>query len=207
MNNIIENIHVKIEKNINFNRKDCYNLYNEIYSFLKYNELSKRLMSDFQNFINENKSLPNHVLYNFETNNFKKTTDPQIEARKREKRKAFLRNANKNYFIKDNRLYFKYKFNNKSLDKMIPYIYEINNIFYNAHISLKVHCTFKKAKNNLLEGSYYYEGITLDLKNYIQNCSRCQATRGLKPVKVPQSPIISNGPHDEYQMDFLVSTF
>ena len=84
---------------------------------------------------------------------------------------------------------------------MIPFIFELNNIFYNAHILLNIHCTFKKSKKNILEGDFYYEGITADLKNYIVNCERCQATRGLKPVQVPEYPIISNGPHDEYQMD------
>ena len=84
---------------------------------------------------------------------------------------------------------------------MNPYIYEINNIFYNAHIFLDVHCSFKKSKKNILDGPYYYVGITTDLKNYIINCERCQATRGLKTVQVPERPIISNGPHNEYHMN------
>lgn len=49
--------------------------------------------------------------------------------------------------------------------KVIPYINEVNNIFYNAHVYLDIHCTFKKSKNNLLHGEYYYAGITKDIKN------------------------------------------
>ena len=72
---------------------------------------------------------------------------------------------------------------------MIPYINEVNNIFYNEYVYLDIHFTFKKSKNNLLHGEYYYAGITKDLKNYIVNCGRCQASRGLKNVQVPEAPL------------------
>lgn len=52
-----------------------------------------------------------------------------------------------------------------------------------------------------MEGEFYYETITADLKRFISNCERCDATRHLKKVNVPERAIINEGPRDEYQMD------
>ena len=74
--------------------------------------------------------------------------------------------------------------------KKIPYIYELNNIFYNAHFT-DLHCTFKKSKKNLLEGEFYYETITTYLKRIISNCDRCDATRLSKKVNLQENAIIN----------------
>ena len=60
---------------------------------------------------------------------------------------------------------------------------------------------FKTAKLNFLKSEYYYEGITQDLKLYIEKCNKCNAIKNLKPINLPEKAIIKNGPRDEYQMD------
>lgn len=97
--------------------------------FLKYNELPKRICSEFQIFSKENKNISNKLLYNFKCNNFKAKNNKNIEDRKKEKRKKFRRLVKKKYFLKDERLIYKYKFNNKIKEKLIPYVHEVNTIF------------------------------------------------------------------------------
>ena len=84
------------------------------------------MQSEFQTFLEDNKSLPTNILYNFSINNYKPKNDIKIEKRKKEKRKLFRQNANKNFFLQNNRLFYKYKYNNNIKEKMIPYIYEIS---------------------------------------------------------------------------------
>lgn len=83
---------------------------------------------------------------------------------------------------------------------MIPYTYEVFNILFNAHVQT-VHIPFHKAKTNLLNGDFYYEGITTDLKEFINECPKCQAINKLNKVNIPLKPIIDKGPRYEYQMD------
>ena len=104
--------------------------------------------------------------------------------RKQKKRKKFRKLAKNKYFIKEGRLYYKYELKKETNFKKIPYIYELNNLFYNAHVT-DLHCTFKKSKKNILEGEFYYKTITTDLKRFISNCERCDATRHLTKVNIP----------------------
>ena len=170
-NNNILKIHEKIEKDItklkktdiknsikneffkytyvNYNHKKSLNLYNE-FNYLKYKQIPTRMQSEFQTFLEDNKSLPTNILYNFSINNYKPKNDIKIENRKKEKRKLFRKNTNKNFFLKNYRLFYKYKYNNNIKEKMIPYIYEINNIFYNAHIFLDVALFIQKIKKKYI---------------------------------------------------------
>ena len=119
-NNNIQKIHEKIEKEktklkktdiknsikkeffkytyVNYNHKESLNLYNEILKCLKYKQISTRMQSEFQTFLEDNKSLPTNILYNFSINNYKPKNHIKIENRKKEKRKLFRKNANKNFF-------------------------------------------------------------------------------------------------------------
>ena len=74
--------------------------------------------------------------------------------------------------------------------KKIPYIYELNNIFYNAHFTDYI-ALLKNQKKNLLEGEFYYETITTYLKRFISNCDRCDATRLSKKVNLQENAIIN----------------
>ena len=75
----------------------------------------------------------------------------------------------------------------------------MNNLLYYSHVK-EVHCNFKKSKENLFESEFYFEGCTVELKNFIENCPLCEATKNLKIINTPEKPIIDKGPHDEYQM-------
>ena len=98
----------------------------DIKKYLKYKQIPTRMQSEFQTFLEDNKSLPTNILYNFSINNYKPKNDIKIENRKKEKRKLFRKNTNKNFFLKNYRLFYKYKYNNNIKEKMIPYIYEIS---------------------------------------------------------------------------------
>ncbi len=104
------------------------------------------------------------------------------------------------YFIQNERLYYKHKVRDKILEKKIPYIYERNIVFYDAHIN-ETYISFGEAKENILNSEYYYEGITKDLKKYIDNCNKCNETKKFKANKSSEKAIIKNGRRDEYQID------
>ena len=108
--------------------------------------------------------------------------------------------SKKNYFIKDNRLYYKYKHNNIIKEKKIPYKYEVPIILYNAHVQ-EFHVCYNKSKNILNEGEYYFERITSELKKYITECPKCNALKNLKTVNVPEKVVLNEGPRYEIQLD------
>lgn len=58
-------------------------------------------------------------------------------------------------------------------------------------------------KQNILNGDYYFEGISTVLKKFIDSCPKCQANKNLKLINVPEKVILNNDPHDEIQMDIL----
>ena len=70
------------------------------------------------------------------------------EQKKKEKRKKF-RTLSKKYKIVKNRLVYTYKYNNKNIEKKIPYIIELDDILYNAHVGL-IYNGYEKAKKVLL---------------------------------------------------------
>ena len=57
--------------------------------------------------------------------------------------------------MKENLLYYNYKYNYKIKEKKIPYIIEVYNRLYITHIS-DIYCNYKKSKVNLLDDEYYY---------------------------------------------------
>lgn len=69
-------------------------------------------------------------------------------------RKAF-RKLSKKYRILNDRLIYRYKVNNKILEKKIRFIIELNDIFYTDHIG-GVHYGFEKAKKGLLNSDIYF---------------------------------------------------
>ena len=125
----------------------------------------------------------------------------KLENLNKDKRKNFRKLVKNSYFLKDDRLYYKYKKNNNEIkNKKIPYKYEVDTIFFNAHIE-NYHFNFDKAKEKLYEGEFYFEGITSKLKDYINSCPYCLSKNSLIKVDFPEYPIIDEGPHYEYQID------
>lgn len=120
-------------------RKVCSNFYNEMYEYLSNNKLPKRLLSEYQIFCEKNNYKHSNIINLF----FKPKSEKNLENRKKEKRKQFRKLAKYKYFIKEGRLFYRYELKKETKLKKIPYIYEINNIFYNAHVT-DLHCNFKK---------------------------------------------------------------
>ena len=191
--NYFAKIHNKIEKNIKsiknnefkgikkitlfdkiyikYRRKECPTLYNEIYAFIKDNKIPERIKSDYQKFIEKNKTLALKEINRLYNNPFidKNKSTKEEELKKRDKRRNFRLLIKKNI-----------------LSKMIDYYINILiilklYILYDAYIK-DIHCSFKQSKFNILKSEYYYEGITQDLKSYIDTCDKCQATKNLKTV-------------------------
>jgi len=185
---------------ISYNKKSLEDYYNEVYSYLKYNVIPQRLKSEFMVYKEKNKHLDEKQLFNFFNNPYIKKNSRDVEDRKKEKRKNFKKSIKDLYYIKNERLCYRYKRAGKIYEKKIPFISELYNILYDAHIN-DIHNSLKVSKQNLLNSEYYFHGCTILLKNFIDNCPVCAATKNLKMVNVPEKPIIRNGPHDEYQMD------
>ena len=218
-----ENIHKRIEKNIHllkkeqienykinsfliqnyvdYPRKECKNLYNEMFIFLTKNSIPERIKSRYQklydNSILSTEKANNHLL----KNPFIPKEIKQIEQRKKEKRNLF-RKLSKKYRIKDNRLIYLYKYKGKVLEKKIPFSNEVNNILFDCHCT-EAHNGFDKSKKILLRSEYYFEGITGILKKFIENCPICQIKYNSKHVNIPEKPILKEGPHIEYQIDLF----
>ena len=70
-------------------------------------------------------------------------------------------------------------------DKIIPYNIEAPIILYNVHIK-EIYYSFIKSKSNLFEDEYYYEGITTNLKKFIDGCQKSQASKFLKSANVQE---------------------
>ena len=83
--------------------------------------------------------------------------------KKRPKRKTFRALINNKYFIREDRLYYKYgRIKNKIVEKKIPYKLE-TFIFYSCHVNKLTHYSLKRSKENLKKSDYYYEGISKHL--------------------------------------------
>ena len=187
---------------VSYKRPECTNLYNEIYEFLKKEELPDRLNSQFMKNLKiyKEKKEKGDSDYNEYNPFIKKNNDKQDDSKK-EKRKYFKDIISKKYFIREDRLYYKYGKNSKNIyEKKIPYKFEVPLIFYNAHIN-KIHFSINKSKENLFLSDFYYEGITKDFLSYINNCPICSNTKKIKKITMPKKLIIEEGPHFRYQMD------
>ena len=98
------------KKYVKYRRKECPELYTEIYNYLKYEELPIRLISPFmQNVeIYRNKKISNEII-NKDDNPYIKKNNTEKDSNKREKRKSFRELIQNKYTIKNDRLYYKYE--------------------------------------------------------------------------------------------------
>ena len=93
------------------------------------------------------------------------------------KRIDFRRQARTNYFIHNNRLYYKYKKNNiKAIEYKIPFREEILPIIKNIHISNN-HCVYKALCNQILLNKYYLEGYSNYVKEYLNEYELCNGNK------------------------------
>lgn len=133
--NFFNSIYVK------YLRDNCTNLYNEIFDFLINKILPKRIQSKFQ--LSENNNNETNLEKNVINNPILSNSIVNAEKRKKEKRTQFRKTSNNLYFIKENRLFYKYTHNGVSKIKKIPYEYEVFNILFNSHVQT-IHVPFNK---------------------------------------------------------------
>lgn len=71
------------------------------------------------------------------------------------------------YYIKDNRLYFKYKrYKNKSINVKIPFKGEVYPILKYIHINNN-HIGYKNMCNQILLSEFYWLGYSQDITNFL----------------------------------------
>jgi gluconate kinase len=209
-----DNIHKRIEENIHllkkeqiknyifisflianyvdYPRKECKNVYNEMFIYLTKNIILERIKSRYQilydNTILSTEKANNHLL----ENPFIPKETKLIEQRKKEKRNHF-RKFSKKYRIKDNRLIYLYKYKGKEIEKKIPFSNELNNILFDCHCT-ETHNGVEESKKILLTSEYYFEGIAGFLKKFIEKCPVYQIKYNSKHVNIPEKPILNEGP-------------
>ena len=161
-------------KYINFNRPECPNKYNEIYHYLKNSD-----------------NMPERLQYD-DKSKFKLI---------QKKRTAFRKQAKENYQIIDNRLNYKYKLGKNNYKFLnIPFINEDKYLLSNIHNNNN-HPGINKMKQLILEKGYFWEGFSISVKNFINQCPICNPKHKRKKIKLPLKQIIDEGPHYRYQAD------
>ena len=134
-------------------------------------------------------------------NSFNINNNNEEDNKKRPKRKTFRALINNKYFIREDRLYYKYgRIKIKQLKKKIPYKLE-TFIFYSCHVNKLTHYSLKRSKENLKKSDYYYEGISKHLLDYILECPKCKTIKLAQKVAVPMKLLIENEPHYRLEID------
>ena len=105
-----ENIKYIFDKtNVDYHRKECPNLYNEIYEYLSNEELPIRLISSFmlnaKNYYDKKEK--GEIIDNID-NPFSKKNNNADDIHKKDQRKSFRDLIKRKYKIKDNRLHYIY---------------------------------------------------------------------------------------------------
>ena len=165
-----------IHKYIKYNRKECENKYNEIYLFLK-----------------DEMYIPPRLKY----------TDKESHKKILKKRGNFKKQVKKNFFIKDNLLYFKYKTSTDKeniLNLRIPFESEAEIIINNIHIEYK-HPGERKMRELIVAHGFYWEGYSKFIRHTISKCPICFSKNKRKKIQMPIKQIIDQGPLFRYQAD------
>ena len=125
------------KKYVDYRRKECPQLYNEIYKYLKTEEIPKRLISPFMQNIEAywQKKKNNEKIEDKENTYINKNNSEQ-DFSKKAKRRNFREIIKNKYIIKEDRLYYKYtRCKGKTIEKKIPYTIELPFIFLSAHVN------------------------------------------------------------------------
>ena len=105
------------------------------------------------------------------------------------------------YYIKDNRLYFKYKrYKNKSINVKIPFKGEVYPILKYIHINNN-HIGYKNMCNQILLSEFYWLGYSQDITNFLNKWEICLSNKKKKHILSPLKIIIDEGPKFRYIVD------
>ena len=105
------------------------------------------------------------------------------------------------YYIKDNRLYFKYKrYKNKSINVKIPFKGEVYPILKYIHINNN-HIGYKNMCNQILLSEFYWLGYSQDITNFLNKWEICLSNKKKNHILSPLKIIIDEGPKFRYIVD------
>ena len=108
-------------------------------------------------------------------------------------KKYNYRNTTKNYKIENNNLYFTGLAGKRNCKLRIPYINEKNNIITLAHLN-NGHIGINRTISKIKELGYYWDYLSEDVKEYIDNCPQRIMTKKGITIKPKSKVIITKGP-------------
>ena len=123
--------------------------------------------------------------------------------------KTNFKRSCKNYFIKDNKLYYKKKvkfkniqnkWENKIIDMYVPTINQLNELLYKYHVNT-CHSNYKELRELFTKNNIGYIGIDNLLEGYVSNCPVCCQTARTLHRTDPIKSININGPDYQYVFD------
>ena len=159
---------------VNYNRKGLENYYDEIGEYIK-----------------DNTKIPFRL-----TNKANKNKKSQ-----QKKRGKFKKMIAARYRIEENRLQYKYFYQNKKFIWLnIPFINEINPMLNFIHFS-NHHLKKDRMAAHVIKKGFFWFGYTETINQFIQNCGQCHAISNITKIPKKQKLIITRGPHIRYQAD------
>ena len=120
-----------------------------------------------------------------------------------------FRKGCKNYFIKDNKLYYKraIKIKNQKnkwdiikVDFYVPTVAELNSLLYKYHVK-NCHSNYKELKEEFYKNKIGFIGIDLLLQEYVTNCPVCCQNSHNSKRNDPVKSINIDGPDYRYVFD------
>ena len=171
------------------NVRDKPNYYEDLYKFLSSIEKAKYI-----NNFNETKIQWKFVKYPntlFEIDMKQSTKD---------KKKFNYRNKAKNYKLENNNIYFTGYAGSNKCKLRIPYLNEKNNILTIAH-SNNGHLGINRTSAKVKELGYFWESLTIDIKEFIDNCPQCIMAKKSNIIKQKNKVIITKGPLERIVAD------
>ena len=120
------------------------------------------------------------------------------------KRTNFRKQANNNYYIKNNRLYNRYRNNNiEIINFKNSFQEEIIPLIKYIHITHN-HCGYKVLCNHIIKNNYYWEGYSSTVKDFCAKCELCNKQKKIFLNNTPENIIKDNRPKYKYIVDIYI---
>ena len=123
--------------------------------------------------------------------------------------KSNFKKCCKNYFIKDDNLYYKKtskfknkdrKWESKKIDILVPKVDELNKLLFKFHVD-SCHSNYKELKNLFYQNNIGFIGMDQLLEEYVRNCPLCCQTSRDLIRKDPIKSLEVEGPDARYAFD------
>ena len=158
------------------------NFYGELYYFLSSVENAK-YTSEF-----------NEMKINWKLVNYPKDLiDDNMQQSTKDKKRFNYRNKAKNYTIDNNCLYFTGYDGSKNCKLRIPFLKDKDIILSKAHIN-NGHLGKERTNLKIREMGYFWKAMNSDIKEFIDNCTKCILAKKGKRIHTENKIIITKGP-------------